>query len=257
MKTISEVSRNRVYRERSVSGNLIECFNVITRYDDGSFDLGAEFAVNHVELHSIQCGECAEELEQRRDAHWKGFCENQGVVKSCGKTDLFKVENCEGEELEVSVDWVHATSKERNEAWRLMIRISQRQLDKDMRIESRETGVNWRGTLQSEGCLVSDEDRVDGTNYPYYPKSHQTTQKAILEDIKSSVKQVRYGDMTTDNVNPEIVSVPLRYELGACAYMQELFGGESSEPYETSDVPEMLVAYVTVCSKKKTACLSK
>lgn len=252
MRTVTEVSRNRVYRERSVSGNLIECFNVITHYDDGSFSLGAEFSVNHVELHSIECGECAEELAKRRDAHWAGFCENQGVAKTCGKTDLFKVENCEGDELEVSVDWVHATSKERNEEWRSMIRISQWRLDKDMRNESKETGVDWRGTLRSEGCLVSDEDRVDGTNYPYYPKSHQTSQKAIIKDIRCSVTQVKYEDMTTDNVNPDIVSIPLRYELGACAYMQERFGGEGSEPYETPDVPEMLVAYVTVSSARKT-----
>ena len=250
MKSVTEVSRSRVYRERSISGNLIECFNVITYYDDGSFALGAEFSVNHVELHSIQCGDCAEELEKRRDAHWKGFCENQGVARTCGKTDLFKVDNHEGDELEVSIEWVHATSKERNEAWRRMVGSSQRILDRDMRVESRNTGVDWRGTLRSEGCLVSDEGRVDAANYPYYPKSHKISQKAIIEDIRNNAKAVKYGDMEPDNCNPDIVSIPLRYELGACAYMQERFGGEPSEPYETPDVPEMLVAYVTVSSMK-------
>lgn len=251
MRTVTEESRSRVHRERSVSGNLIQCFNVITRYDDGSFTLGAEYSVNHVVIHSIACGECAEELAKRRDAHWEGFCENQSVAKSCGKEDLLKVKSDEGEDLEVTVRWVHATSKERNDAWRKQIRVAKRHLDRDMRIESKNTGVTWRGTLQTEGCLLSEEERVDGSKYPYYPKSHQTSQKAIIADIRESVKAVKLSDMSVDNVNEDIISVELSYELGACAYMQELFGGEPSEPYDTPDVPEMMVAYVTVSTARR------
>ena len=251
MRKVTETSRDRQYHERSIKCDYVRCDNVITRYDDGSFTLGAEFSRNGEILHSIECGECAEEFAKRRDAHWKGFCENMGVAELCGKTDIVSTTNIEDDEIVAEVRWIHATSKERNEDWRLQVRIFQRELDKDMRELKRENGFDSRATIQSEGCLINDDGRVDSVNYPYCPKSHQISKKAILEDIASSIYYVRHRHMEDSKIDPRYKHMSCTYELGSVAYVQERWVADDREMYDTPDAVEMLVAHVNVSMKKK------